>query len=272
MFWKRKKEIKFEDYTEEPMTQRNKEEEIMSSYEEDYEYVDEEDLQFEGQDYSINENDYEDDFHTEGEDETEVEGNSTDREVKFKKIINISFIVIMIILSMVAIDVISVARYDKGPFFAIPITKYKDGGTKAYYGIGYKVIKYNQIQGRKDSEIGTWSLKYNAEPISIKDIDLAIEFQGRERTSYEKYYKKFLRVSSKLISIDKSNNKLILGYQDEGEKYSLNIECELVHNKTEMSKLETGKDITIIGTVTNFSYKTKNSPNTITINNCYATH
>ena len=36
---------------------------------------------------------------------------------------------------------------------------YKDGGTKEYYGLGYKVIKYNQIEGRRDTQIGLWNLK-----------------------------------------------------------------------------------------------------------------
>ena len=41
---------------------------------------------------------------------------------------------------MVTVDVVGVSRYNKGPFFAIKTKTYNDGGTKEYYGIGYKAI------------------------------------------------------------------------------------------------------------------------------------
>ena len=48
-----------------------------------------------------------------------------------------------------------------GKLLNIARPTYNDGGTKIYYGLGYKVIKYHQTQGRRDMEIGNWSLKYN---------------------------------------------------------------------------------------------------------------
>ncbi|MBS8263921.1 hypothetical protein DYI25_05665 [Mesobacillus boroniphilus] len=42
------------------------------------------------------------------------------------------------------------AKEDKPPNFSILSNVYKDGGTKVYTGLGYKVIDYNQIDGRKD--------------------------------------------------------------------------------------------------------------------------
>ena len=39
---------------------------------------------------------------------------------------------------------------DEPPLFAIETNRYKDGGTTVYTGLGYKVIDYNQIDGRKD--------------------------------------------------------------------------------------------------------------------------
>ena len=91
--------------------------------------------------------------------EEEFEENETNKKKykKYKKIINIVFAVILIVLVMVTIDVISVSRYNAGPFFAIKTKTIKDGGTKIYYGLGYKVIKYNQKQGRRDRKIGSWS-------------------------------------------------------------------------------------------------------------------
>ena len=56
--------------------------------------------------------------------------------------------------------------------FIIKTHTYNDGGTKEYYGLGYKVIKYNQVQGRRDKVIGSWKLKYNMnEPTYKTEID-----------------------------------------------------------------------------------------------------
>ena len=79
------------------------------------------------------------------EESEEVVDNKSFRRAKL--IINIIFSIIVILIVMVTVDVICVSRYSKGPFFAIPTHTYKDGGTKEYYGLGYKVIKYHQMQG-----------------------------------------------------------------------------------------------------------------------------
>jgi hypothetical protein len=42
------------------------------------------------------------------------------------------------------------AKEDQPPNFCILIDVYKDGGTKLYTGLGYKVIDYNQLDGSKD--------------------------------------------------------------------------------------------------------------------------
>ncbi|GAM12172.1 hypothetical protein [Mesobacillus selenatarsenatis] len=41
-------------------------------------------------------------------------------------------------------------KEDRPPNFSIQVDTYKDGGTKVYLGLGYKVIDYNQLDGRKD--------------------------------------------------------------------------------------------------------------------------
>ena len=188
----------------------------------------------------------------------------------FARIINIIFIILLISMTMIAVDVISVARYNNGPFFAIPLHTYKDGGTKEYYGIGYKVIKYNQVQGRRDKEIGFWNLKYNADPVTIQSIDLAIEFQKDEEKAYRKYYKKFVRIISTLENVDTKNNKITISYVDEGKKYSLDIDCSMASKNSNISKLEKGKEITIIGTVTKYDFKTKSKAGKLYISDCFA--
>ena len=52
------------------------------------------------------------------------------------------------------------AKNNKVPIFCLPGSMLKDGGTRAYYGLGYKIIKYNQLMGRKDAVIGLWGLKF----------------------------------------------------------------------------------------------------------------
>ena len=231
-----------------------KEEEILDVYDED------EDVE----EYAIEE---------EEEDDQEYQDDgmfAKNRRVSKSRIIsNIIFILIILCLVLVAVDVIAVGKYDKGPFFAIPTRTYNDGGTKEYYGLGYKVIDYNQVQGRRDKEIGAWSLKYNTEAISVQDVDLAIEFMDNEIPTYKKYYKKFLRISSTLHSMDEVKHQLTLGYYDEDGKYSMDIICTMVEEHSDFSRFEEGKPITIIGTVRNYEGRMENTNNKLFLSECF---
>lgn len=186
-----------------------------------------------------------------------------------KLIINIVCSIIVVLVLMVGIDVIGVTRYNVGPFFAIPTKTYKDGGTKEYVGLGYKVIKYNQLQGRRDKELGTWGLKYDIEPITVKDVDLALEFADNAE-AYKKYDGEFVRIIGTLLKVDQKNNKITMGYLDEGGKYSLEINCKIVKEQTNLDTFEKGKEITIIGVVKDYKVKSKNKPNSLYIKNCFA--
>jgi hypothetical protein len=57
----------------------------------------------------------------------------------------------------------SLAQEDKAPIFAIHTVTYKDGGTKEYMGLGYKIIRYSIIEGRQDTDFGTWLITYNSQ-------------------------------------------------------------------------------------------------------------
>lgn len=221
--------------------------------------------------YEYNETEKEEfDIYEEYDENTDEEAEK--KEIKIKKIINTVFIIIMIIMIMISVDVICVARYNTGPFFAVRTNVYDDGGSKVYYGIGYKVIKYNQVQGRRDIEIGLWNLPYNTEPTNLKDLDLAIEFTNNPKETYEKYYKKFVRIESTLYEVDEENNKIKIGYQDEGEKYTLDIICKMADKETNISDFKEKEKITIIGTITKFTQKDSKNPNNLYINNCFAEH
>lgn len=189
-------------------------------------------------------------------------------ENKIKKIINAIFIVIVTILSLILIDVIMVTKLGVGPFFTIRTKVYKDGGTKEYYGIGYKVIKYNQIIGRRDIEFGNWNLKYNTKKTDISDIDLSIEFVNDYEKTTKKYYHTIINVSSTIKRIDINHNSLVLEYFDEDSKYTLRIYCSMVKD-TDLTQLNIDDKVSVLGTVNSFSIKNNNYPNSIYLKNCF---
>lgn len=68
---------------------------------------------------------------------------------KTRKIIVITLLVILPFV-MIGTDY-CLAKANKSPIFAIRTAIYKDGGTKDYVGLGYKIRKYNKLDGRKDT-------------------------------------------------------------------------------------------------------------------------
>lgn len=195
--------------------------------------------------------------------------SSPKKKNKAKLIINIVFVILIILITIISIDIVCVAKYDKGPFFAIKTAVYKDGGSKVYYGIGYKVIKYNLIRGKKGMEIGTWGLKYNSNPTNLSSLDLAIEFTNNPKKAYFKFYKKFLRVNGTFVNKDETNNKLTLAYIDEDGKYNLDIVCTMGEEINIPEYPEGNNQITVVGTVTDFEPKTDTKNRTLYMSNCF---
>lgn len=185
------------------------------------------------------------------------------------RIINIIFSIIVILILMIVVDIISIYKYNNGPYFAIK-TKESKIGYKEYYGLGYKVIKYNQVQGRRDTEIGTWRLKANTKPIDLKDIDLSLAIYKNEEKTYKKYYKKFVRVKSTLKEVNEKKHTIKIGYIDEGGKYNLDIICDIIPEQTNITSFEKDKEITVIGTVNNYKGSTKKENKRLYITNCIA--
>lgn len=77
------------------------------------------------------------------------------------------YIIGMILIVWVAflITDFSLAKANKSPLFAVPIVKYKDGGSSEYYGLGYKVIKYVNFTVERGPEVekvdfGTWFMRF----------------------------------------------------------------------------------------------------------------
>ena len=53
------------------------------------------------------------------------------------------------------------ALENKRPIFAVRTTIYKDGGSKEYMGLGYKVIVFNTLCGYKEVKFGSWQMNIN---------------------------------------------------------------------------------------------------------------
>ena len=234
--------------------------------------------------YSEDENNGYEEYRVEIEDEDEdkeeviIEKEEEVKEPKQKKkkgklvnkILNIILVIIIAIILLVITDVILVSKFNIGPFFAIPVKTYDDGGTKEYYGLGYKVIKYNQLQGRRDMEIGSYKLKYNVEPIEISALDLSIEFNENETKTLNKYNKKFMRIDGILKEYNTKDNKITIGYIDEDGKYSIDIICNMATDKKELKGLELFKDTTIIGTFKDYQVIDNEEPIKIYIDGCFS--
>ena len=266
MFSVRNKKSSSEEETIMDLVQ--KEEEIIDTYEDD-------------------DSEYEDEKFVEEIDEIELDKSNLENEEEYsefrdvglceenhkidctKKILNISFGLLLFLLILVILDIILVTQFDRGPYFAVLTKKYEDGGTREYCGLGYKVIKYHQVQGRRDTTIGFWSLKYNTQAITTQDLDLAIEFVDNQDTAKTKYMKKFMRIISTLQEVDLEKHEITLNYLDEDGKYSLDIICNVVEDQENIDSLEIGKETTIIGTMDSFLSKTEKNNNRVYISNCF---
>ena len=186
------------------------------------------------------------------------------------KILNIIFIVIIVLLCLISIDIICVSKYEKGPFFAIPVKTYTDGGSKEYVGLGYKVINYNQKQGRRDMEVGTWGLKYNTRPISVTDLDLALEFSENPKQAINRYYGKFLRVTGVVKAVDKKSNQILLEFVDDDGKYKLDINCTMADKDNDIDTYKKGDYVYILGTLKDYKQANKVVPNTVYMVNVFS--
>ena len=269
---KQAKEIKLEEFQDETeleqelvdsyMNEELEEEAIRSKEEKRIRKANEKILHEELKDDNLEEYEIADDFVEEKKEEYDYN--------RKKKIIRIIIAVVCILIALAIIDVLCVTKLEKGPFFAIPVHTYDDGGTKEYYGLGYKVIKYHQVQGRRDMEIGTWTLKYNVEPIYSEIIDLAIEFNLSEKDSYNKYIKQLLVVTGTLKEVDKENNKIVLAYDDEGGKYSINVVCNMETDQESLNILEPKYEVSAMGTMIGYDPKEKGKVPTIYLDNCFS--
>ena len=127
------------------------------------------------------------------------------------------------------------------------------------------------MNGRQDKVIGSFSLEYNTDVLEVKDIDLAIEFTANEEKAYRNYYKNFVRIESKLKSMDFDNNTIVFGYVDEDGKYSLEMTCNMAGEKEELVNIDVDQEVYVTGTITNYKFKTDKTTGKLILSDCFAT-
>ena len=191
--------------------------------------------------------------------EEKLEGIPVEEEKKIKKISTIVMIVIIVIGVLVTTDVLLVSKAHIGPFLAIRTKVYNDGGTKEYYGLGYKVIKYNQKVGRRDTVIGSWGIKYNTNPETFTIRELAYSIINDNNN----HIGEFIRLTGTISSKNNKNNTVTLKFTDDIDgKYDLTVKANLLSKN--IKKLNKNAPISLIGVIKSYDNKT------LTIENVFA--
>ena len=190
-----------------------------------------------------------------------------DEEKKLKKRFTIIMIVALVLGTLIFIDIL-VANYTSvGPFIAVKVKTHNDGGTKEYYGLGYKVIKYKVKDGRNTTVVGSWTLKYDPTSKASTVEELGISFRNNTKEALKNSYKQFFIVTGKIDSIDNANKKVVLIYEDkDGGNYTTKAEFYL-KNISKLKNYIKGDTITISGTFTKYTPKKNNIVRTLSFDN-----
>lgn len=190
-----------------------------------------------------------------------------DEEKKLKKKFTIIMIVALVLGTLVFIDVLIANYTSVGPFLAVKVKTHNDGGTKEYYGLGYKVIKYKVKDGRNTTVVGSWTLKYDPTSKASTVEELGISFRNNTKETLKNSYKQFFIVTGKIDSIDKTNKKVVLIYEDkDGGNYTTKAEFYL-KNISKLKNYSKGDTITISGTFTKYTPKKNNIVRTLSFDN-----
>lgn len=190
-----------------------------------------------------------------------------DEEKKLKKKFTIIMIVALVLGTLIFIDILVANYTNVGPFLAVKVKTHNDGGTKEYYGLGYKVIKYRVKDGRNTTVVGSWTLKYDPTSKASTVEELGISFRNNTKEALKDSYKQFFIVTGKIDSIDKTNKKVVLIYEDkDGGNYTTKAEFYL-KNISKLKNYSKGDTITISGTFTKYTPKKNNIVRTLSFNN-----
>jgi len=119
-----------------------------------------------------------------------------------KKWMKIVLIILGVWISIFLIDFVCVKTI-KRPIFMVRTSIYKDGGTKEYLGLGYKVIKCNTLIGDKKVTIGTYFIDYNCKTKEEK------EDENITLTDNVKFSKEYTSVTTENVFVYRNINEII---------------------------------------------------------------
>ena len=190
-----------------------------------------------------------------------------DEEKKLKKKFTLIMIIVLVLGTLISFDILIASNTNVGPFLAIKVKTHNDGGTKEYYGLGYKAIKYRVRNGRNTTVVGSWALKYDPVSRVTTMEELAFSFRNNPKDALSKSYKQFFIVTGTIDSIDKANKKVNLIYKDkDGENYTIKAEFNL-NDISKLDKYKKGDTLTISGTFIKYVPKKNNTVREIIFKN-----
>ena len=118
------------------------------------------------------------------------------KNLKLEKIIKLLLIILIIVLIVVIFFTIDYSRALKGkrPIFCIknPAGVVEDGGTIEYYGLGYKIIDFNRLDGYDKTKVGLWSMKYE---------DFKEEYEGQDENMKYTISAVIMKVNDKTLEV-----------------------------------------------------------------------
>ena len=181
---------------------------------------------------------------------------------KLKGILIIVGILVLLALICFCVDYSRVKKQEK-PIFCINLATYRDGGTKEYYGLGYKVIDFNRIDGYDEMKIGSWLMKYE----DIANEILSPQLDSTINAVVVEVHEKGMTV----MDFEDGNSLITVGFTDEGNigfkqgqeisiRYSGTIMESYPAQLGNVEKIEIVKeqsDVVIPDSILRFCYSTK---------------
>lgn len=163
-----------------------------------------------------------------------------------KKIIIIASIVIVLAILGVIFCNIDVARLKENeqPIFSINTEIIGDGGTKAYLGIGYKIIDFNTKSGFDEIKVGLWGMRYENYIDEIKAYEAELkqkEENNQSNNNNNIFYASVLKAVEDYIIVEPFDNEEI---KNSYKQISINIENSTTYQEGENVRVEFEGEIT----------------------------
>ncbi len=185
---------------------------------------------------------------------------------KLKNVLIIILILVALVLLVLTFFLVDSSRAKNGqkPIFCIKRPgEYLDGGTKEYYGLGYKVICFHTIGGYNEVKIGSFKMQYNdfdeeindflskvvieSEPLEENESKEYMEIEGTEAQEIEQI---FSDLNFTTENCGRTDHNYIITIRSEAISYRIGIytECHITNGTQEavLSREDSNKLIEII--------------------------